>query len=435
MKNCVSKLATSACGLLLLMLFLPNATHPQAELNRRDKLGLPNYEYELANVQSNQKDKSRLNVFLQISYDELQFVKVDSGYKAEYEVTVSITNDDKDQLDGKIWNEEILVWDYEATNSRESFSSCNTSLHVPPGKYEIYISLLDKDTKKARVRKQKVELKDFNNQKLSISDVIMLSHLTTDSLGIKTIRPLISHGIHEGLKKIYAYFEIYSQRDVKAFTVEYEIKRYKDKKVLSEKIEIPRQETRTMYALMLDSQKLASGRYILKLKIKDGEKTVKAEKSFTLRWRGLPKSVFDMESAIAQLKYIANSSEIKKMRKAKGKKKTELFEQFWKKRDPTPGTDANEHMEEYYRRIHYANEAFTGFRVGWKSDMGMVYIILGNPSDIERHPFESGSKPYQIWYYYDINRKFVFVDETGFGEYRLLSQYWDDLFRDIGWRP
>ncbi|MBN1350405.1 GWxTD domain-containing protein, partial [candidate division KSB1 bacterium] len=127
-------------------------------------------------------------------------------------------------------------------------------------------------------------------------------------------------------------------------------------------------------------------------------------------------------------------SEVKKMRKAKGKEKSDMFEKFWSERDPTPGTEQNEHMEEYFRRVHYANEVFSGFREGWKSDMGMVYIILGHPNDIERHPFESGSKPYQVWYYYDINRKFVFVDETGFGEYRLLSEYWDDLFRDAGWR-
>ena len=31
-------------------------------------------------------------------------------------------------------------------------------------------------------------------------------------------------------------------------------------------------------------------------------------------------------------------------------------EQFWMRRDPTPGTEANEFKEEYYRRIAYANE-------------------------------------------------------------------------------
>jgi hypothetical protein len=57
--------------------------------------------------------------------------------------------------------------------------------------------------------------------------------------------------------------------------------------------------------------------------------------------------------------------------------------------------------------------------------MGMIFILFGPPSNIERHPFEIDYKPYEIWYYYELNREFVFVDETGFGEYRLVSPIYD----------
>jgi hypothetical protein len=57
--------------------------------------------------------------------------------------------------------------------------------------------------------------------------------------------------------------------------------------------------------------------------------------------------------------------------------------------------------------------------------MGMVFIILGAPSSVDRHPFEIDSKPYEIWYYYDFDRQIVFVDESGFGNYRLVTPIWD----------
>jgi hypothetical protein len=66
--------------------------------------------------------------------------------------------------------------------------------------------------------------------------------------------------------------------------------------------------------------------------------------------------------------------------------------------------------------------------------MGMVFIILGEPNDVERHPFEQGAKPYQIWYYYQQDRRFIFIDETGFGDYRLVYG-WEELYRDMRWRP
>jgi GWxTD domain-containing protein len=116
-------------------------------------------------------------------------------------------------------------------------------------------------------------------------------------------------------------------------------------------------------------------------------------------------------------------SVIKKMRKADQEEKKRLFLEFWEKKDPTPGTQENELMNEYYRRVNFSNQNFSGYLEGWKSDMGMVYILFGPPSDIERHPFELQTKPYEVWYYYELNRTFIFVDESGFGEYRLITPF------------
>jgi len=58
-----------------------------------------------------------------------------------------------------------------------------------------------------------------------------------------------------------------------------------------------------------------------------------------------------------------------------------FIEEFWRQRDPTPGTPRNEFKEEHYRRIEYANKWFgRGTPIpGWKTDRGRVYIILGEP--------------------------------------------------------
>jgi hypothetical protein len=57
--------------------------------------------------------------------------------------------------------------------------------------------------------------------------------------------------------------------------------------------------------------------------------------------------------------------------------------------------------------------------------MGMVYIIFGTPNNIERHPFDIDARPYEIWTYYENNREFIFVDISGFGDYRLQTPIWD----------
>ena len=173
--------------------------------------------------------------------------------------------------------------------------------------------------------------------------------------------------------------------------------------------------------ISIPRQKLSYSKYRLVLTVKIGSEEVTAEKIIQIRWTGMSDMINNLDEAIEQLRYIARGDVISKMKKASGEEKKNLFLEFWRERDPTPGTEENELMNEYYRRVAFANQNFSGYLEGWKTDMGMVYILFGPPNDIERHPFEIQTKPYEVWYYYELNRTFIFVDETGFGEYRLIT--------------
>ncbi len=56
-----------------------------------------------------------------------------------------------------------------------------------------------------------------------------------------------------------------------------------------------------------------------------------------------------------------------------------FIEEFWRRRDPTPGTERNEYKEEHYRRLLFANKMFREGVPGWKTDRGRVYILHGQP--------------------------------------------------------
>lgn len=70
-----------------------------------------------------------------------------------------------------------------------------------------------------------------------------------------------------------------------------------------------------------------------------------------------------------------------------------FIEQFWKRRDPTPDTAANEFKAEHYRRISWANQRFAGEIPGWRTDRGRVYIVFGPPDEIESRV------EFEIWRY------------------------------------
>ena len=81
--------------------------------------------------------------------------------------------------------------------------------------------------------------------------------------------------------------------------------------------------------------------------------------------------------------------------------RTIFTEAFWKQRDPSPDTPQNEFKIEHYRRITYANlwHGRDTPGAGWRTDMGRVYIILGEPKSTEKHENLYDHKPTIIWFY------------------------------------
>jgi GWxTD domain-containing protein len=105
-----------------------------------------------------------------------------------------------------------------------------------------------------------------------------------------------------------------------------------------------------------------------------------------------------------------------------------FIEQFWLRRDPTPGTPVNEFKEEHYRRIAYANKNFSSAIAGWKTDRGRIYITYGPSDEKETHPSGGSSYPYpyEQWMYHFIdgvgkNIIIEFIDPDKTGEYRMTS--------------
>lgn len=68
------------------------------------------------------------------------------------------------------------------------------------------------------------------------------------------------------------------------------------------------------------------------------------------------------------------------------------FEQFWL-RNTRNRSVARDIIQLYFSRVEEANNYFSGFREGWMTDMGMIYILFGPPIHIE-NTIDS-----MTWYY------------------------------------
>jgi GWxTD domain-containing protein len=103
-----------------------------------------------------------------------------------------------------------------------------------------------------------------------------------------------------------------------------------------------------------------------------------------------------------------------------------FVDQFWQRRNPTPGTSENAFKNEHYRRLGFAGGCRFASRSGipgWKTDRGRIYISFGPPDEIDSHPTGQALR-YEYWSYRRIegignNVNMRFADQDGSGEYHM----------------
>jgi len=126
-------------------------------------------------------------------------------------------------------------------------------------------------------------------------------------------------------------------------------------------------------------------------------------------------------TSLDALEIIAPEAEVEELRHAAPEERHAAWERFWARRDPSPGTARNEFKEEFFDRMRAADARFGVGRPGWRTDRGRIFIRYGEPDTIDRRPFQAGTPPTETWVYDAIGLRFVFVDENGYGDYRLVG--------------
>ncbi len=363
------------------------------------------------------KDSIKVTTFIEIPFSSLQFIKRNSDFIASYSATVMLTEINEKLLIKKVWSDSIVVSEYIHTQSKLRTKKHFINFNVSKGKYNITSELYDNDTRKKGSKKKNINFTKQNKMP-SLMEPIIITNLKGDWGFNSNQFPILGKkitNIDNGLNILVSGFVDDSPYSIQT-------------KILlgNEKTTLPLIENQTtngffVHMLKLEKEYLQSFNTKIIIELKQSSKVKKIEKNITIFKPGISGYVKNIDNSFRQMKYILTSSERKNAKGKKGKDLENIFLQYWDKRDPTPETNLNELMEEYYIRVNYVNEYFNmSWKEGWETDFGMIYILFGPPDEIQRSNVNSSNTTtYQVWYYNRINKQFVFKDQNGFGDYRL----------------
>ena len=400
-----------------------------------------------------------IEFYYSFSSSQLKAVSIDNGLQVEGLFRLEIKNDStgKDIVNNE-WKIPYYVKDTSAISSSKNLVGIIRFV-VPEGKYTCNAEGSDfNNTSLKKSYEFLINEKPFGAEHMTVSGIQLASNIKqassdTSSIFYKStleVTPMPSGIFGENSPVLFYYGELYNLdkvADLSAVKFESLVYDTRGNEVYSHIITSLKPIPASVEAGVINVSKYISGKYYLVLSLSNGssQNSIISRKEFYVYNPSVNDTAYDVSANIdktlssqfaflsseecddifAKSEYIASKNErdqYKKIQRVGGKR--EFLYKFWKQKANENDEDKRYSYTDYMNRVKIANEKYRNFaKKGWESDMGRVYIVYGKPSDIERHPNESNKKPYEIWFYNNIEGgvEFIFGDLTGFNNYVLLT--------------
>ena len=132
---------------------------------------------------------------------------------------------------------------------------------------------------------------------------------------------------------------------------------------------------------------------------------------------------------VSYLRYFASPGRLAALENAAPEQRAAAWAAFVREITPSGGGSSDE-LRAYFQRIELANARFRDEgTAGWLGERGMVFITLGEPDQIrEPNAMDINQRgKVQIWDYTNRRLQVVFVDQSGFGRWRLTPSSMNDF--------
>ncbi len=372
-------------------------------LAKAKQQSLPVCETFAINV--NTKEGNRLDVYFQIPYSRIHFEKDFDLFKASYTASFILRDESGSIVRANDVDRTVVVQSYaESVSSlRDAFLKM---FFIPPGSYTMELIVTDTRSHLASVRREKVEVENFPKDDFSAGDYLLYEYACTDRARI-SLKPVFPSGLSYVRDSIGMFQELYNLKrgDTVRLSLLYAISSAHDSddtKLVS--ILPPYNLRMTSCARSPDSVTFRSDSTFVSAV--DG--TLQIFQNFpkpAVGMTGVTRKIFHYRNGIADsvvstvnlpvyrpafprlggvdeeisaLSYIGRPQEIDSLRAgATLADRLRRVQIFWEEHG------GSVRRREFYDRVQEANILFSSCVEGWRTPMGISYIVCGSPDYVE----------------------------------------------------
>ncbi len=389
-----------------------------------------------------------VEIYYALDRSQLSVPPTDTEKIAILDLAMKIEDQNHQEVASQNWRVGCRVVPEESAKKSYLFYDLQ-ALQLLAGEYSLEFMVTQPASNKSGSKKINLKVPDFSENKLMLSDIQLALSAEPDTSASKFVKA--GRMILPNATKIYGatspllyfYAEVYHLATGSAdnsYNLSYSIldsagKLYKEYPATKNK----KPGSSSVILSGLNISTLPAGKYFLQINLEDPAVNGKAQSqkeflvlkeessSFQPSAEGpMPQTEKDVKAIRDEISYIATQDELRMYDQLNLTGKQKFLKEFWAKKDPDPGTLANEYKIQYYQRIFEANQLFAAQaddrKSGWKTEQGRIYVTYGKPDFIERHHSSLQLKPWEKWLYNNLQGGvyFIFSDEQGSGIFRMV---------------
>ena len=349
----------------------------------------------------------------------LTFVRENDRYRASYSATLTLTR--KEEAARRFESHQIVrVAAFKETSRADESVLYQQIVLARPGTYDLSFALRDDAGGKGSSIEATVNVPRISSSLLSspipVYDVVPRSSLDSLPRIVPTPKATLTLGQDSSLS---VYLEGYSANGT---TLPLRVSVFGENAsvpVWSDTVSLTRRGALFSGLFSVPLRQLGVGALTLSASGMTASDTTRAP-IFVTFGEDLPVATFS--EMVSYLQYFGSASRLQNLRDAPPNARASAWAAFMRATDPDPATPVNEAMRDYFGRIAQANARFREEGgIGWLTDRGRVFVALGAPDQYyEPNTTDLNQRGRaQVWDYRRHRIQIVFIDQTGFGRWRM----------------
>lgn len=364
-------------------------------------------------------DTSHVVVVLGFAPSALRFNReTDDRFRANYTVSIAVATRDGVPVANVTTTETVVVGAFRETERADESILYQEILDLPPGRYRLSLALRDVSSQRGITEETDLDVPNFAQRALAAPMPVnrIIPRETRDSLPFILARPRAAAALGQD-STIPMYVESANPAD----TVLALLARGESGRVLwQDSVRLDGYPALASGIVQVPVARLGVGISQVALVGSGGADTA-ATYVFVGFGENLPIARF--EDMLQFLRYFARPTRLQALREVPEEQRPAAWMAFVRETDSLPETPDNEDLRAYFGRLAQASVRFReDDAVGWMSDRGKVFLVLGEPDQILEPTFTDLTRArQQVWDYRGRAIQLQFFDQTGVGRWRLTQ--------------